>query len=501
MVSREGEADRAVRAPRCGAKWRFACLLPELSMPALIFLTTFALSSHCFGAMFHLSRLVACAALSCLTVSAEIFPLDPNFRPEISGNLNNEFTAVFDLAVQKNGQIIAVGSFTNVNGFVRNGVVRFEADGSVDELFDVGTGPDNQVWCVALDSAGRIYVGGSFTTWNGSLSGALVRLLPTGEIDTGFALNGFSNIIGNVEIFEIYVQDDSHIHIAGFFTHYFGVLRPVLIRVDEQGSLHNSYAPDPQNLVLAVQPSSHYPGHMYISGGFRDIANQPPGVAARLNFEGVADRVFSPAFGQGDIAYSISETAGGAIYVGGDFDGPLVRKLDAQGGADVNFNVQFTAHDSFYVATLLPLGESVFVGGFFDVVDGPVRSCLGLVNAEGVVNREFGTTGANDLVNKLAFDGAGNLLVAGAFTTLDGQARTALARYLGPQITLINPIVTEGRFRFEFDSVRPARYHVQASSSLEGEWTTVETLDGTGNQLTFDVEADATHLFFRVEKE
>ena len=453
--------------------------------------------------MFHLLRLIACAALSALLVSAQIFPLDSDFHPDVSGNLNGEFTAVLDLAVQTNGQIIAVGSFTNVNGFVRNGVVRLKADGSVDQLFDVGTGPDNHVWCVALDGEGRIYVAGAFTTWNGSPSGALVRLLPTGEIDPGFPLNGFSNVIpgSNVEIFEIDVQNDSNIHVAGFFTHYFSVPRPLLLRLDEQGSLHNSYAPDPQNLVLAVQPSLHFPGHIYIAGGFRDIANQPPGVAARLNFEGLADRAFSPSFGQDDLGYAIVETAGGAIYVGGHFNGPLVRRFDSQGVADPNFNVQFAAREDFYVATLLPLGESAFVGGFFDVIDGSSRSCLALVDSEGVINREFGTTGANDLVNKLAFDRAGNLLVAGGFTTLDGQPRSALARYLGPKTILRNPSITDGRLRFAFNSERATRYRIQLSSSLDGTWDTIEILDGTGEEMTFEIDANATRLFFRVGKE
>ena len=453
--------------------------------------------------MFHLLRLIACAALSVLAVSAQIFPLDPDFHPDISGNLNTQFTAVLDVAVQTNGQVIAVGSFTNVNGFVRNGVVRLDADGCVDQLFDVGTGANDQIWCVTLDNAGRIYLGGSFTTWNGSESGPLVRLLPTGEIDPTFALNGFSTIIpdSRMEIYDIHVQDDSNIHVAGFFTHYFGVLRPILIRIDDQGSLYNSYVPDPQNLVLAVERSLRHPGHLYITGGFRDIANQPPGIAARITFEGIADRGFSPSFGQDDLGYAITETSGGAIYVGGDFEGPLVRKLDPQGVADPSFDIQFAAHESFYVATLLPRGESVFVGGFFDVVDGPLRTCLVLVNSDGAVNRQFGTTGANDVVNKLAFDRAGNLLVAGAYTTIDGQPRTSLARYLAPKITLTNPTFSNGRFEFAFNSESGARYLVQVKSSLEGAWTTIETLDGTGDLMPVDIEAEATHLFFRVEKE
>ena len=53
--------------------------------------------------------------------------LDPTFiPPTVGGGWANA------LAVQPDGQILIAGSFTSVNGMVRNGVARLNGDGTLD---------------------------------------------------------------------------------------------------------------------------------------------------------------------------------------------------------------------------------------------------------------------------------------------------------------------------------------------------------------------------------
>jgi hypothetical protein len=47
----------------------------------------------------------------------------------------------------------------------------------VDNTFVYGTGFDNQVFSIALQSDGKILAGGFFTTYNGTSSDYIIRLL------------------------------------------------------------------------------------------------------------------------------------------------------------------------------------------------------------------------------------------------------------------------------------------------------------------------------------
>src|SRR4028118_780093 len=66
-----------------------------------------------------------------------------------------------------NDWIYAGGSFTTVNGTARNRIARMNADGSLDTAFNPTGGMNDSVTAIALDSSGKPYVGGNFTTVNG----------------------------------------------------------------------------------------------------------------------------------------------------------------------------------------------------------------------------------------------------------------------------------------------------------------------------------------------
>ena len=51
-------------------------------------------------------------------------------------------------AGQTNGSIMAVGTFTNMDGVPRNNIARLNLDGSLDETFNPGSGADNTVYAM-----------------------------------------------------------------------------------------------------------------------------------------------------------------------------------------------------------------------------------------------------------------------------------------------------------------------------------------------------------------
>ncbi|MCH7224711.1 immunoglobulin domain-containing protein [Haloferula sp. A504] len=90
--------------------------------------------------------------------------LDSSFVPPVIGS-----GSVLDVAVQPDGKVVIVGSFSTVGGISLRGMARLNADGSLDTAFaaNVTNGTNGNAFAVDILADGRIAFGGRFTAWNG----------------------------------------------------------------------------------------------------------------------------------------------------------------------------------------------------------------------------------------------------------------------------------------------------------------------------------------------
>jgi uncharacterized delta-60 repeat protein len=151
--------------------------------------------------------------------------LDASFAVQSWGS----FGEVRDIAIQNDGKIVCVGYFTS-------GSRRINTNGTLDTSFNVSTGSNQPAffnndyfYSVALLDSGSeqaILIGGNFQQW-GSFSDYkyLVKLNPSGSLDTGFAgtnLNistgGSLDRIKKIKVTDAYSEgDNGYIYIAGRF--------------------------------------------------------------------------------------------------------------------------------------------------------------------------------------------------------------------------------------------------------------------------------------------
>ena len=97
--------------------------------------------------------------------------LDTTFNPGANGE-------IYSLALQADGKILVGGNFSMVGGggtgeAARNRIARLNTNGSLDNSFDPGA--NGIVQALAVQSDGRILVGGQFTTLGGGGSGTFTR--------------------------------------------------------------------------------------------------------------------------------------------------------------------------------------------------------------------------------------------------------------------------------------------------------------------------------------
>lgn len=102
---------------------------------------------------------------------------DLGFNPgPIIGNNTGSYPDLSSVAVQSDGKVLIGGSFTNVSGTSRNRIARLNADGSLDSSFNPGTGANGAVRSIALQSDGNVLLGGEFSSINGVVRPQVARL-------------------------------------------------------------------------------------------------------------------------------------------------------------------------------------------------------------------------------------------------------------------------------------------------------------------------------------
>jgi uncharacterized delta-60 repeat protein len=156
-------------------------------------------------------------------------------RLNANGTLDNTFTrasvspneGISSLALQSDGKILIGGGFTTINGASRRNIARLNANGTVDNTFNPGTGPDRAVDAVALQPDGKVLIGGSFTNVSGTPRPRIARLNGYGSLDGSFN----AGTAADARISAIAVQPDGNVLIAGDFLTVNGVLRPYVARL------------------------------------------------------------------------------------------------------------------------------------------------------------------------------------------------------------------------------------------------------------------------------
>jgi uncharacterized delta-60 repeat protein len=108
-----------------------------------------------------------------------------------NGSFDSSFSMTFDqqidrIVVQPDGKILIAGNFSTINGVPRNGLARLLPDGSLDESFTFSTIPGTFLLNLLLQDDGKILISGFFTQMDGQPGHGLIRLNADGSIDPSF---------------------------------------------------------------------------------------------------------------------------------------------------------------------------------------------------------------------------------------------------------------------------------------------------------------------------
>jgi len=214
-----------------------------------------------------------------------------------------------------NGKLLVIGTFTSWNNLPYNGIVRLQASGALDSSFVIGTGANGSVTAIHELVNGKVLVGGNFTSFNGVACNNLCLLNADGSVDLSFNVGSGLNGIP----YSITSNSAGQLFIGGDFTTYNGLQRKYFVTINQDGTLGSGYLGDFSDFVSKIK--WHTDGNLYVAGQFYGVNGLAINGFARFNANGSLDSNFNRSTGANFLLNSIEKLGPNKFVVAGDHKG------------------------------------------------------------------------------------------------------------------------------------------------------------------------------------
>lgn len=266
----------------------------------------------------------------------------------------------------------------------------------------VTTGNNETVTGIAVDGAGRVVVAGGFGSVGGVTRYNLARLLANGDVDETFDANLDTTLgMGGTTLHAMVVQSDGRILIGGELYDVGGVERSGAARLWPNGDLDASFDPNtPYQNVYALAIDAQ--GAILVGGEFANVAGGDPDEDGRI------DRVALARF-----------------HTNGTLDASFDANLDASEFPEVR-------------AITFQSDGRILIGGTFTAVAGVTRRGIARLHPNGALDTTFTdqnvyhadrfAQGLRPLVDVIAIDQSGRVVIGGDFDEVSSVSRRGIAR-------------------------------------------------------------------------
>jgi len=348
------------------------------------------------------------------------------------------------IAAQADGKILVGGTFTSYNGVPTNRLVRLNVDGSVDEAFTsalsagfVRTSGTTNVRGVVVQPDGKILVCGDFQNYNGTGRSGLVRLNANGSLDTSF--NPVSSTATSSSADVLAVALDPRTNYVVVYGNSFSTSQ--IVRLTTSGQLDPSFAlpSSPTCLSFSNWNSDEFAvdanGRVIISGCFANYGVTNNTFVTRFLANGQPDSQFAIGKQLNERVYCVKALTNGEVLLGGAFGRyGSIRNVNL---LRLNDNAQALSVPR--AAIMLPgsvqevvqqTDGKLLVGGRFWQINGQAAGNLARLNQDGSLDPSFQLAGADGSVRRVLTQPDGRIVIGGEFTSISGQTSPIVARLL-----------------------------------------------------------------------
>jgi uncharacterized delta-60 repeat protein len=358
--------------------------------------------------------------------------LDPTFIIG-TGFTGLSNSGVFSIKLQPDGKIVAVGNFSGYNGTARYGIARLNSNGSLDATFNPGSGFNGEVWDLDIQPDGKIIAVGVFSSYNGSSCSRISRINTNGSIDATFNIgSGFNADIGRT----VKMQSDGKIVVGGSFYSYNGTNCYYLTRINSDGTIDTVFNTSSGTAIGSDVYNLNFQddGKIIVIGNGSSYNSIVTGHMIRLNVDGSLDATFNMGTGFDTYVETAFVQPDGKLLFGGGFTTYYetlqnrITRLNPDASLDPTFNSGSGFNDYVRKICLQDDGKIV-VGGGFTTFNGVARMKIARLNPDGSLDLTFNPgSGFNNEVSAICIQGDGKIIVGGGFTTFNGLSHYNIVR-------------------------------------------------------------------------
>lgn len=390
---------------------------------------------------------------------------------------NGPNNTVFAMESLPDGRVWVGGNFTTFQGTPAVRLVRIFPNAQRDTTANTGAGADGRINVMRLLPDGKLLIGGLFVLYNNQVARGVARVLPDGNIDPSWQTGlGFNN-----EVLAIESLTDSGVLVSGFFSQFqqLPVPQPVKLRYNGQrDTTFNAGGTGTSGLVevMLQQPD----GRILIGGTVSAYNGQPVSKLFRIFPDGTRDTSFQTGsgFSTGSIRAMALQADGKILAVGSftSYQGVArnrLLRLHPNGDLDTTFTPNVNFNTTVNTLRVLPDGRILVFGNH--TVPGAVLQHLAMLNSNGFL--QLGGSSCSELnggVNASVMLPDSSLLVGGNFSLAGGVPTPRMARvfvYLSGQSAGPPQVVAGASLVCPSSTV-----FLSASGSLNGsqewEWST-----------------------------
>ena len=346
----------------------------------------------------------------------------------------NNFYSIHDLKIQLDGKIIVAGQFSvNNNGSSQGNITRLNADGSLDSTFVMDYYIDDEIRTMAIQSDGKLIIGGLFEHIGSYNKSYIARLNANGTLDSTFIAEANWNVLTCA------VQGDDKILVGGWFYLMNGTPFQGLARLNPDGSLDSSFQIGTGASGFVHKAMEMSDGKLLVSGSFLSFNGTNTPNIVRLLMDGVVDSTFHPENALiTNSTYRISyfqAQPNGKIVIGGKFkltsstgnSNQWMARLEPDGSEDTIF-ASSEVSDEVYTSSLQSDGKLI-IGGAFTEVGGIQKNYIARLNQNGFLDSTFNLgLGANGMVYGSVLQPDGKIILVGSFDRVNGHRRNGIVR-------------------------------------------------------------------------
>ena len=314
----------------------------------------------------------------------------------------------YSAQIQNDGKIIVVGTNATYSGSAGQRIRRINTNGTLDTTFNIGTaGINNTGYRAKIQPDQKILVTGLFTVYSGSTAGVvnrIVRINPDGTRDTTFIQGGGFPALTSIQS-ALELDSSGNIYVGGNFTSYSGSSVNFIVKINPSGSINtgiktggNDGVNSTVNTLVVDSTQNVYA--IGIFGAYNSLTYR----IARLNTDGGKDYTFNPNAGGftggSGAVYSLKVQPDDKIVVGGAFttynSGSVaiatnkIARINTDGSYDTSFNIATGFGNNVYKIALENTGK-VLALGLFTSYSGSSVNFLARLNASGSLDSTFST--------------------------------------------------------------------------------------------------------------